>query len=297
MVRKFFRSGFFICFLFLSFIASGQTKKVVYYYTDPQGTPLAETDEQGNITATYDYTPSGSLAIGQGVGGPGFTGHVSDEESSFVYMQARFYDPSIGRFISKDPIYLSSGDVFKSNRFAYANNNSYRYTDPDGRCPDACVIEGPLIIGGGVIYGAAAGLVAIGVCVEACGKIQRGIESAAVSAIKKIGGLAQASEAVPDLPGELVGDDPQATGKNGGTAIGTSLPGGKFADTVKGLTGDSLGTPDSKGRSVSPNGVSVRTGGKKGPRIDIPANGTKPPEIIHFPEDTPIPDHLKPPSL
>jgi hypothetical protein len=70
------------------------------------------------------------------------------------------------------------------------------------------------------------------------------------------------------------------------------LPGGKFADTVKDLTGDSLGQPDAKGRSVSPNGVSVRTGGKDGPRIDIPANGNKPPEIIHFPQDTPIPPNL-----
>jgi RHS repeat-associated protein len=297
MIRKYLRAGLFFCFMLLSAGANCQSKTVTYYYTDQQGTPLAETDESGNVIAVHDYTPSGSPAIGQQAGGPGFTGHVGDVESSFVYMQARFYDPSIGRFISRDPIPLSAGDVFKTNRFVYANNNSYRYTDPDGRCPDACVIEGPVIIGGGVVYGVAAGLVAIGVCVEACGKIQRGIESAAVSTINTIKNLVQTNEAVPALPGELVGDDPKATGKNGGTAIGTSLPGGKFADTVKDLTGDSLGAPDSKGRSVSPNGVSVRTGGKSGPRIDIPANGTKPPEIIHFPEDTPIPDHLKPPSV
>lgn len=295
-MRTCLRKALFFCFLLLSVVANGQTRTVTYYYTDPQGTPLAETDEQGNITASYDYTPTGTLAIGQAGEGPGFTGHVSDGESFFVYMQARFYDPSIGRFLSKDPIAIYPGDLSKANRFVYANNNSYRFTDPDGKCPDACVIEAPIVVGGGVVYGVAAGLVALGVCVEACGKVQRGIESAAVSAIKKFEGLIQATEAAPALPGELVGDDPQATGKNGGTAIGTSLPGGKFADTVKDLTGDSLGAPDSKGRSVSPNGVSVRTGGKKGPRIDIPANGTKPPEIIHFPEDTPVPDHLKPPS-
>jgi hypothetical protein len=104
---------------------------------------------------------------------------------------------------------------------------------------------------------------------------------------------APTSEA-PALPTGLVGDEPRATGKNGGEAVGTSLPGEKFPEVVEDLTGGTLGTPDAKGRSVAPNGVSVRTGGKSGPRIDIPKNGTKPPEIIHFPEDTPIPDNLKP---
>jgi uncharacterized protein RhaS with RHS repeats len=35
---------------------------VTYVYTDPQGTPLAETDANGNITATFDYTPYGTYA-------------------------------------------------------------------------------------------------------------------------------------------------------------------------------------------------------------------------------------------
>ena len=37
---------------------------VTYVYTDPQGTPLAEADVHGNMTATYDYTPYGSQAMG-----------------------------------------------------------------------------------------------------------------------------------------------------------------------------------------------------------------------------------------
>ncbi len=48
-------------------------------------------------------------------------------------MQARYYDPVIGRFYSNDPIGFR--DVHSFNRYAYANNNPYKYIDPDGRLP------------------------------------------------------------------------------------------------------------------------------------------------------------------
>jgi uncharacterized protein RhaS with RHS repeats len=47
-------------------------------------------------------------------------------------MQARYYDPMIGRFYSNDPIDYRG--VHSFNRYAYANNNPYRYTDPTGKC-------------------------------------------------------------------------------------------------------------------------------------------------------------------
>ena len=292
MIRSFARMlALLVCLLF-TIEQTVQAQTVTYYYTDPQGTPLAEADSQGQVIRTMDYTPGGRLVMATPADGPGYTGHVSDTESDLVYMQARYYDPDVSRFLSVDPLAPDAGNLFRANRFAYANNNPVRYTDPDGRCADGCIIEAPLIVGTGAVYVVASELVVIGVCVATCTKIKNGIETAAGAAADKIGGLFHSNDAAPDLPTDLVGESPRATGKNGGTAIGTSLPGGKFADTVKDLTGDSLGQPDAKGRSVSPNGVSVRTGGKDGPRIDIPANGKKPPEIIHFPQDTPIPPDL-----
>jgi uncharacterized protein RhaS with RHS repeats len=53
-------------------------------------------------------------------------------------MQARYYDPVIGRFYSNDPVDALShlgrtGGIHGFNRYAYANNNPYKYIDPDGR--------------------------------------------------------------------------------------------------------------------------------------------------------------------
>jgi uncharacterized protein RhaS with RHS repeats len=56
-----------------------------------------------------------------------------------MYMQARYYDPVIGRFYSNDPVGFSN--VHNFNRYAYANNNPYKYVDPDGR--DAVAIVFP----------------------------------------------------------------------------------------------------------------------------------------------------------
>lgn len=52
-----------------------------------------------------------------------------------TYAQARFYDPLIGRFLSTDPVYFSDDNPFTFNRYAYANNNPYKYKDPDGEDP------------------------------------------------------------------------------------------------------------------------------------------------------------------
>jgi len=52
-------------------------------------------------------------------------------------MGARYYDPVVGRFISTDPVGFDEQNVHSFNRYAYANNNPYRYVDPDGRTPQA----------------------------------------------------------------------------------------------------------------------------------------------------------------
>jgi len=61
----------------------------------------------------------------------GYTGHKFDTDLNLSYMQARYYDPVIGRFYSNDPV--TTENVLNFNRYTYANNNPYKYIDPDGR--------------------------------------------------------------------------------------------------------------------------------------------------------------------
>ncbi|WP_308365251.1 MULTISPECIES: RHS repeat-associated core domain-containing protein [unclassified Microbulbifer] len=61
----------------------------------------------------------------------GYTGHKYDKDLGLNYMQARYYDPTIGRFYSNDPI--GYRDLHSFNRYAYVNNNPFKYVDPDGQ--------------------------------------------------------------------------------------------------------------------------------------------------------------------
>ena len=119
-----------VCLLTACTLCAGT---VTYVYVDPLGTPLAEADGQGNVVATFDYSPYGSQKLGQPASGPGYSGHVNDTDTNLVYMQARYYDPITARFAGVDPIQPKSGSLFNFNRYAYANDNPYKYTDRDGR--------------------------------------------------------------------------------------------------------------------------------------------------------------------
>lgn len=108
---------------------------VTYVYTDPQGTPLAEVDANGNLTATFDYHPYGMLAAGSPTSGLGYAGQMNDADIGLLYMQARYYDPITMRFLGTDPLVAIGGGTFVFNRYVYSNNNPVRYTDPSGRTP------------------------------------------------------------------------------------------------------------------------------------------------------------------
>lgn len=71
--------------------------------------------------------------MGTAPNGPGYTGHVNDPDTGLVYMQARYYDPGTGRFLSVDPVNPEAGHLFSFNRYNYANNNPIINIDSDGR--------------------------------------------------------------------------------------------------------------------------------------------------------------------
>lgn len=106
-----------------------------YHHTDALGTPVVVTGADKSILETREYEPYGEQVSGPTLDGPGFTGHVQDAATGLAYMQQRYYDPVLGRFLSVDPVTAySNGDWRFFNRYTYAFNNPYRFVDPDGRC-------------------------------------------------------------------------------------------------------------------------------------------------------------------
>ena len=90
------------------------------------------------VEYTYDswgkpISVTGSLAYSLGEDQPfRYRGYVYDSDTQLYYLQSRYYDPKIGRFISAD-VYLSTGQgVIGNNCFAYCGNNPTNSSDSDG---------------------------------------------------------------------------------------------------------------------------------------------------------------------
>lgn len=104
-----------------------------YQHTDALGSPITVTGADKAVLERSEYEPYGQVVNATTKDGPGFTGHVLDAATGMNYMQQRYYDPQIGRFLSVDPVTAYSNPVGAFNRYWYANNNPYKFTDPDGR--------------------------------------------------------------------------------------------------------------------------------------------------------------------
>ena len=112
------------------------TDVTVYFHNDPAGNPLVATDAGGNVVWKASYQPYGQ-EIDQPAAGANneiwFHGKPYDPATGLSYFGARYYDPIVGRFPGIDPKGFDEANIHSFNRYAYGNNNPYRFVDPDGR--------------------------------------------------------------------------------------------------------------------------------------------------------------------
>ncbi|MGH8525048.1 MAG: RHS repeat-associated core domain-containing protein, partial [Gammaproteobacteria bacterium] len=100
------------------------------------------------------YAPYGQ-PIGQTAPNePGYTGKFEEPDLGIQNFGARWYDPRIGRFLAIDPAGFDPQNPQSFNRYAYANNNPYKFVDPNGESPIDAITE--LAPAAGRAYGAIA---------------------------------------------------------------------------------------------------------------------------------------------
>ncbi|WP_080734831.1 RHS repeat domain-containing protein [Porphyromonas gulae] len=141
--------------------------KLHYIYRDYQGSVTDITDAAGTVVHRMRYSPWGKLLHTDGTPytrseelstdydrllllGRGYTGHEYLPWFGLVNMNARLYDPAIGRFLSPDP-YVQMPDFSQNfNRYSYCLNNPLKFTDPSGEF--AWVLLGVAALGGGLNF-------------------------------------------------------------------------------------------------------------------------------------------------
>ena len=126
----------------------GYREDAYYFDKNTLGDVVAIRDGSGNVLATYEYDAWGNAIVRDENGSRNtsatfignvnpirYRGYYYDTETGFYYLQTRYYDPTICRFINADNYELFaqlSGVVGELNMYSYCNNNPIMYTDESG---------------------------------------------------------------------------------------------------------------------------------------------------------------------
>ncbi len=121
---------------------TAQPDRTRYLHRDALGSIDTITDGFGAIVDRMSYDPFGKRRAGNwrhdlaitlpSLTTRGFTGHEHLDDMGLIHMNARVYDPELGRFLSADTYVQDPGDSQSYNRYSYVRNNPLKYTDPSG---------------------------------------------------------------------------------------------------------------------------------------------------------------------
>jgi RHS repeat-associated protein len=136
-------------------IAQRRDGTTSYYLHDGQGSVRALVDDSGSVTDIYRYTAFGEQQQHNGttINPYRYTGQHFDIFTGLYNLRARYYNPTDGRFLSRDLAKLNTFDPVEWNRYNYARMNPIMYTDPTGWSGTAAGTLNPTqgSIGGGTI--------------------------------------------------------------------------------------------------------------------------------------------------
>lgn len=111
-----------------------------YYVTNLQGDVVGIVNQSGNVLVSYVYDAWGNIfsITGSSKNTMGkynplrYRGYVYDNETGLYYLQSRYYDPEMGRFINADGYAATGQGMLGNNMFAYCNNGPVVFVDRTG---------------------------------------------------------------------------------------------------------------------------------------------------------------------
>lgn len=139
-----------------------------FYIRNLQGDIIKIIDISGNVLVTYSYDAFGNTLNTTDTSGISlstfnpyrYRGYRYDLETGFYYLQSRYYNPQIGRFISPDSInYLNPMSNSGENLYTYTANNPVNLIDPDGNFAISLLITGFIV---GALVGSTASIISQG---------------------------------------------------------------------------------------------------------------------------------------
>lgn len=212
------------------------TGAIHYWHQDHLGSSSVITDNTGTLVQTLAYYPYGATRTNQSSANPAvdvpykYTGKELDSTTGLYYYEARYYDPTLGRFISADTIVPNPRDPQDLNRYTYAGNNPFKYADPTGHFKLRRFLKKTL---------GDAGITALGLAIQIFGgPVLSAILPATCGVLNGCGAVAggavltQSRSGRYVLAGEIVVGSALASWKCGGclaavgAAVGSSVTGG-----------------------------------------------------------------------
>ena len=118
----------------LVYADKGENTKKTYYVTDMHGNVVQLLDESGNVTKTYEYDSFGNEVKPEkkDENPYRYCGEYYDKETEEVYLRARYYEPSVGRFITRDTYTGESNEPLSLHLYTYCENDGVNAWDPSG---------------------------------------------------------------------------------------------------------------------------------------------------------------------
>ena len=127
-----------------------------YFFKNLQGDIIAIADKNAQVVAKYSYDAWGVCTVEQDASTVGiarvnpfrYRGYYFDAEIGMYYLQSRYYDPAVGRFVNADDVrfVFIKNDILNLNQFTYCKNNPIYYFDQLGTMSKTIAVGGVVVL-------------------------------------------------------------------------------------------------------------------------------------------------------